>query len=55
MLEIIALVVIMFVGIGIMLFSSDKVVEYAQKFAVVFNFPPLIVGLVIVAIGTDLP
>ena len=55
MLEIIALVVIMFIGIGIMLFSSDKVVAYAQKFAVVFNFPPLIVGLVIVAIGTDLP
>jgi len=55
MLETVLLIVMLAAGIALMLFSSDKVVEYAQKFAVVFDFPPMIVGLVIVAFGTDLP
>ncbi len=55
MLELAFLIMALLVGVGIMLFSSDRVVENAQKFAVVFDFPPLIIGLVIVALGTDLP
>lgn len=55
MLDIAFFILVLAAGIALMLFSSDKVVDYAQKFAVVFDFPPMIVGLVIVAFGTDLP
>ncbi len=55
MLDIAFFILVLAAGIALMLFSSGKVVDYAQKFAVVFDFPPMIVGLVIVAFGTDLP
>ncbi len=55
MIELIIPIAMMIAGFLIMIYSSDRVVENAQKFAVVFGFPPLIIGLVIIALGTDLP
>jgi len=44
-----------FFGIALLLFSADALVRLAVKFAVAFNFPLLLVGLLIVSLGTTLP
>lgn len=44
-----------FLGIALLLFSADALVRLAVKFAVAFNFPLLLVGLLIISLGTTLP
>ncbi len=44
-----------FLGIVLLLFSADALVRIATKLAIAFNLPLLLVGLLIVAIGTTLP
>jgi len=44
-----------FLGIVLLLFAADALVKIAVKLAVTFNLPLLLVGLLIVAVGTTLP
>jgi cation:H+ antiporter len=48
-------VVWIFLGIILLLFSADALVRIAVKLATAFNLPLLLVGLLIVAVGTTLP
>jgi len=43
------------VGIVVMVYSSDKAVEHSVKIASALRISPLMIGLVLVSIGTDLP
>lgn len=43
------------VGIVLMAYSSDKAVDHSVKIASALRISPLIIGLVLVSIGTDLP
>lgn len=45
----------LFIGLALMLFSSQMIISGAQKIAVVIGIPVFVVGLVILAIGTSLP
>lgn len=45
----------LFVGIALMLFSADAIVRLAMHLAESFQIPTLLIGLVVVAIGTSLP
>jgi len=38
-----------------MIFSSKKTIDYSIELASVFNIPPLIIGVVLISLGTDLP
>ena len=42
-------------GIMLLTYSSDKAVEHSVKIAAALGASPLIIGLVLVSIGTDLP
>ena len=42
-------------GVSLLIVSSMKAIEYTIKFASKFNTSPLLIGLVMVSIGTDLP
>ncbi|MBM3205436.1 sodium:calcium antiporter [Candidatus Shapirobacteria bacterium] len=44
-----------FLGIALMLFAADALVKIAVKLAIVFNLPLLLIGLLIVSVGTTLP
>jgi len=44
-----------FLGIALMLFASDALVKIAVKLALSFNLPLLLIGLLIVSLGTTLP
>lgn len=44
-----------FLGIALLLFSADMLVRIAQRMALVFNIPILLIGLFLVAVGTSLP
>jgi cation:H+ antiporter len=44
-----------FFGIALLLFAADSLVKIAVKFAVSFNVPLLLVGLLIISVGTTLP
>lgn len=45
----------LFVGLALMLFSADMIVRLAKYLANFANIPDLVIGLVIVAVGTSLP
>lgn len=45
----------LFVGIVAMLIAADMVAKLASQIAVTLSIPPLLIGLVLVAIGTSLP
>jgi cation:H+ antiporter len=47
--------VVLVAGILLMTFSSDKAVEHSVKIASALRVSPLMIGLVLVSIGTDLP
>ena len=53
--DIILAVVALIVGIAIMAYSSDKAVEHSLKIATALRVSPLIIGLILVSVGTDLP
>jgi cation:H+ antiporter len=44
-----------FLGIALLLFSADMLVKLAVKFALAFNLPLLLVGLLLISLGTTLP
>ncbi len=44
-----------FLGVVLLLFSADMIVHLASKIALSLNIPILLIGLVLVAIGTTLP
>jgi len=48
-------IVWIFTGIILLLFSADILVKLSSKLAIIFNLPLLLVGLLIVAVGTTLP
>ena len=43
------------VGIVVMVYSSDKAVDHSVKIASALRISPLMIGLVLVSLGTDLP
>jgi cation:H+ antiporter len=43
------------VGIALVAYSSEKTVEHSIKIAAAFRVPTLIIGVVLVSVGTDLP
>jgi cation:H+ antiporter len=42
-------------GILLMTYSSTKAIEHSVQFASAMRFPPLLIGLVLLSIGTNLP
>ncbi|TET18689.1 sodium:calcium antiporter [Candidatus Bathyarchaeota archaeon] len=54
-IEIIIAIVALILGIVLMTYSSDKAVEHSVKIASALRISPLLIGLVLVSIGTDLP
>jgi cation:H+ antiporter len=42
-------------GLWLMIFSSKKAIDHSIIVATAFNIPPLVIGVVLVAFGTDLP
>ncbi len=44
-----------FLGIALLLFSADMIVYFAKLFAITLNIPILLVGLILVSLGTCLP
>lgn len=42
-------------GLVLMVFSSDKAVEHSVKIASALRISPLMIGLILVSLGTDLP
>ena len=47
--------VVLVAGILLMTFSSEKAVEHSVKIASALRISPLMIGLILVSIGTDLP
>ena len=45
----------MVAGLILLVFSSEKTVEHSVKLAKFFKVSPLIIGIVLISIGTDLP
>ncbi len=43
------------VGIAMLVYFGEKVVEYAEKISIRMRLPVLFIGLFVVAIGTDIP
>jgi len=54
-LEIVIAVAVLTIGIVLMTYSSDKAVEHSVKIASALRISPLVIGLILVSIGTDLP
>jgi cation:H+ antiporter len=54
-IEAIVAIVALVLGIALMTFSSDKAVEHSVEIASALRISPLVIGLVLVSIGTDLP
>jgi cation:H+ antiporter len=48
-------VLFLVIGLVLMIFSSKKTIDYSIELASVFNIPPLIIGVVLISLGTDLP
>jgi cation:H+ antiporter len=44
-----------FLGVALLLFSADMIVKISEKMALMINIPILLVGLLLVAVGTSLP
>ena len=53
--ETVIAVAVLIIGIVLMTYSSDKAVEHSVKIASALRISPLVIGLVLVSIGTDLP
>ena len=53
--EIVVAVPVLIIGIALMAYSSDKAVGHSVKIASALRISPLVIGLVLVSIGTDLP
>ena len=44
-----------FIGISLLIFSADMLVRVAEKIANIFDLPFILVGMILVAVGTSLP
>ncbi len=53
--ETIFAVAVLILGIALMAYSSDKAVEHSIKIASALRISPLVIGLILVSLGTDLP
>ena len=53
--DIVVAVAVLIIGIVIMAYSSDKAVEHSLKIATALRISPLVIGLILVSVGTDLP
>jgi cation:H+ antiporter len=54
-LETVIAVAVLIIGIALMAYSSDKAVEHSIKIASALRISPLVIGLILVSIGTDFP
>ncbi len=45
----------LFIGIALLLFSADMIVRISEVLALAINLPVLVIGLIILAVGTSLP
>ncbi|MDH5362454.1 MAG: hypothetical protein OEW84_03975 [Aigarchaeota archaeon] len=54
-MHVILAVIGLILGLAILVLSSDKAVEHSLKIASSWGVPPLMMGLVLGAVGTDLP
>jgi len=53
--DLVVAVAALIIGIAVMAYSSDKAVEHSLKIATALRISPLVIGLVLVSVGTDLP
>ena len=53
--EVITGIVVLMLGLALMIFSSDKAVEHSIRIASALRISPLMIGLILVSLGTDLP
>ena len=53
--ETVIAVAVLIIGIVLMTYSSDKAVEHSVKIASALRISPIVIGLILVSIGTDLP
>lgn len=49
------LILVVILGLGVAIIASDRAVGFASDLALGFSLPPFVVGVIVVAIGTDLP
>ena len=55
MFELVLPVVLLVLGMIILTFSSNKTVDHSVILACNWSVPPIVIGLVLVSIGTDFP
>ncbi|MGB9675889.1 MAG: hypothetical protein ACPL0C_01705 [Candidatus Bathyarchaeales archaeon] len=55
MLDIVLAVAALISGLSLLIFASDKAVEHSINVASILKVSPLMIGLLIVSLGTDLP
>ncbi|MFQ6081115.1 MAG: sodium:calcium antiporter [Candidatus Bathyarchaeia archaeon] len=53
--EAIVAIIVLIVGIALLVFSSNKAVKHSVSIASALGISPLMIGLILVSIGTDLP
>ena len=53
--ELVLPVLLLVLGMFILTFSSNKTVDHSVRLACNWNVPPIVIGLVLVSIGTDFP
>jgi cation:H+ antiporter len=51
LLEIAALII----GIALLAYSSERTVDHSVRLAKAFKIPPLIIGVILISLGTDIP
>lgn len=55
MLDVIVAITALISGLALLIFSSDKAVKHSVSIASILGMSPLMIGLLIVSLGTDLP
>ena len=48
-------IIILLIGLILLLYSADQMINYADLIAKKFSLPPILIGLTIIAIGTSAP
>jgi cation:H+ antiporter len=44
-----------FMGMALLILASDMLVRIAERIAVILNLPTIIIGMILIAVGTSLP
>ena len=55
MVDLIIHIVALIIGLFVMIYAAEKSVDHSVLLASALGIPPLIIGLLFVSIGTDLP